>query len=123
MIAEEKDINLYDDLNQEDEMKTSYGSVQKFYAPTLLAAIMGRPCPHQKLSNDIELLKKTSTLLNETIRENILTQEEANAIIKFMTEKFVERRFDHILSNILDTETQDEYNFRAVGGLCTWKKK
>lgn len=50
--------------------------------------------PDEPQSKDLSLMSRAIGSISEAAEENILTEKEAEAITKFLLEKFVQRRFD-----------------------------
>lgn len=76
------------------------------------------PCPERHFSSDKDLavIKKAVSAIIEARDEDILTQTEAGAILEFITQKFVERRFGTIMERVFNAGTPRRYSFRTLRG-------
>lgn len=83
---------------------------------SFLAALS--PSPERFLSreNDLEIMKKALSSIYEAMKENVLSESEANALVEHLMAKFIERRFGIILRNVFDVETAQKYAFRGFQG-------
>jgi len=52
------------------------------------------------LSKDIERLGRVVKSVIQAVDDNILSEEEANAVIEFIGDRFAQRRFDEIFSKV-----------------------
>jgi hypothetical protein len=60
----------------------------------------------KSLSKDLSLIGKAISSIAEATEEEILTEKEADAITRFLIAKFIERRFDTTLRDlVLGTES------------------
>ncbi len=65
----------------------------------------GEQLPPGSLSKDLEAVSNLIASLSDATDEDILTPEEADTVINFVMSKFIERRFDRTLFNMLHPST------------------
>jgi hypothetical protein len=67
----------------------------------LLSVLSPRqPSPPPKLSRDLEILRRAVSSIVLAADENVLTAEEADAVIHFIAERFATRRIDEVIANV-----------------------
>jgi hypothetical protein len=65
---------------------------------------------------DLDIIKRTAISILELTEEQVLTEQEANALIELLAAKFVQHRFDRIFSNIFDLDISRKYSFHMLTG-------
>jgi hypothetical protein len=75
-------------------------------------------CPEKLLSRgkDLDVMKRAVSSIVEATQEDILTQEEADAVLEFLAEKFVERRFASLMHHVFDIGPGNLYTFKKFRG-------
>ena len=69
---------------------------------SLLSALSPtRPYAPPVLSKDLERVNRVVTALMQAVEDEVLTDEEADAVIGFVAERFIARRFDVLFDDVL----------------------
>ena len=66
----------------------------------LLSALSSAPAKPPVLSRDLEALARVMGSIRRAVSENILTDEEAEAVVQYLADCFTRRRFDEVFSRI-----------------------
>lgn len=66
---------------------------------------------HQPMSKELQVLRKVVSTISESRNENILTDEEAAAVLQFILGRFVERRFDRTIKRMLPQQSDSKHWF------------
>ena len=108
-------------LRQENETSAEMESAKhEFKSPDLVSCLVAAlaPTPQKLLSKseDLEVMKKALSSIVETMEEQILTEDEASALLEFLATKFVERRFENIIRHVFDVGSTHTYKFQGVKG-------
>jgi len=70
------------------------------------------------LGKDIEAVRKLSGSILDAQKEEILNEEEALALLSFITAKFVERKTNRIMKHMLPTGEHRQWFYKSHKVLC-----
>jgi len=80
------------------------GSEKKFSSRDVVRAFLSALSPASVqppiLTDDIKRFGRVADFLVQSVEDRILTEEEADAVLKFIAERFAHRRLDEILANV-----------------------
>lgn len=89
-------------VKQKEREETSFKTSARDLVRHFLSALAPAPAEAENPSTakDMENLRKAIGSIMQAAEDDVLTENEANAVINFITERFVERRFDDVLKHI-----------------------
>lgn len=65
---------------------------------------------------DWGVMKRLISSTIEAVEEEIITEDEASAVLEYIATKFIARRFDEIMQQVFDSELSHKYSFRGIKG-------
>ena len=71
------------------------------------------------LGRDLQAMQHLLSSVRKAAEDGIITDDEASALMEFVASRFVERRFDCILSDVFGGESTHRYTFHRVTGKTT----
>ena len=74
-----------------------------------------RPCMVSQ-AHDLEAMQRALSLFRDAAQKGLITDDEALAVMQFVVARFVERRFNCILSDVFAVESGHKYTFRKIAG-------
>jgi hypothetical protein len=93
---------------------------EDFMSENLLTPFFAALSPSKKKAvskgHDLDAVKRTVSSILELTREKILTEAESNVLIEYLTSKYVQHYFDHVINNIFDTDMLQKCTFRKLAG-------
>ena len=96
--AEQATLHLYDDESHPARERVQYWL--SFLSPRQAAA-------EKPLSRELQLVARTVASITEAQESQILTKDEAEAVVQFILSKFIERRFNKTIHEVLNGPEQE----------------
>jgi len=81
-----------------------------------LIAVLSPAGVRHTLPRDLEIVYRTMSSVQEAAAEGIITEDEADDVVRFVITKFIERRFNGILLNVFELESSRRCAFQGVAG-------
>lgn len=94
-------MTAWTNISEEPTKIGSRDMVRKF----LSALAPAQPYEPPVLSKDLEQLNRVVNSILFSVDQNILTPEEADAVISFIASRFASRRFDEVFSKVTTPRT------------------
>jgi len=83
---------------------------------TMLSALAPYPRKTVATTEDFALIRRTGVWIVEAIEEGVLTESEAQALLRFIAARFAERRLDLIMEKFFNVGGEEQRTFRALKG-------
>lgn len=107
------DIIKTNSMKNKSEKEDNYNDCLNFVLSSL------SPYPSRPISDNKELsiMKQVASSMVEAMEENVLTENEASAVLEFLASKFIERRFGIMMQCIFDIDSSEVCNFKGLRGV------